>query len=68
MVGQPTVDRGLVMKQAISKLERKVGDDYESSKTQLASLIADFEREIERELKYLKTIKKRFNLPSKGSD
>ena len=66
MVGQPTVDRGLVMKQAISKLERKVGDDYESSKTQLASLIADFEREIERELKYLKTIKKRFNLSSKN--
>ena len=64
MVGQPTVDRGLVMKQAISKLERKVGD-YESLKTKLASLIADFEREIERELKYLKTLKKRYDLKEK---
>ena len=67
MVGQPTVDRGLLMKQAISKLERKVGD-YESLKTTLASQIADFEKEIERELKYLKTLKKRYNLSSKGSD
>tara|TARA_Y100001970_G_C14081662_1_gene775061 strand:+ start:157 stop:354 length:198 start_codon:yes stop_codon:yes gene_type:complete len=65
MVGQPTVDRGLVMKQSISKLERKVGD-YESLRTSLASQIADFEREIERELKYLKTLKKRFNLSSKN--
>ena len=64
MVGQPTVDRGLVMKQAISKLERKVGD-YESLKTKLASLIADFEREIERELKYLKTLKKLYDLKEK---
>ena len=64
MVGQPTVDRGLVMKQAISKLERKVGD-YESLKIKLASMIADFEKEIERELQYLKAQKKRFALVSK---
>ena len=64
MVGQPTVDRGLLMKQAISKLERKVGD-YESLKTTLASQIADFEREIERELKYLKTLKKLYDLKEK---
>ncbi len=65
MVAQPTVDRGLLMKQAISKLERKVGD-YESLKTTLASQIADFEKEIDRELKYLKTLKKRFDLESVG--
>tara|TARA_Y100000817_G_C16783248_1_gene511529 strand:+ start:709 stop:903 length:195 start_codon:yes stop_codon:yes gene_type:complete len=64
MVGQPTVDRGLVMKQCIDKLERKVGDS-ESLRTLLGSQIADFEREIERELQYLKTLKKRFDLKEK---
>ena len=64
MVGQPTVDRRLVMKQCIDKLERKVGDS-ESLRTLLGSQIADFEREIERELQYLKSLKKRFDLKEK---
>jgi uncharacterized coiled-coil protein SlyX len=64
MVGHPTVDRGLHMKQCIDKLERKVGD-YESLKTSLGTQIADFEKEIQRELQYLKTLKKRFNIVSK---
>lgn len=64
MVGLPTVDRGLAMKQCIDKLERKVCDS-DSLKTLLASQIADFEREIERELQYLKTLKKRFDLKEK---
>ena len=64
MVGQPTVDRGLSMKECISKLERKVGDS-ESLRTLLASQIADFEKEIERELKYLKTLKKLYDLKEK---
>ena len=64
MVVHPTVDRGVHMKQCIDKLERKVGD-YESLRTLLASQIADFEREIERELKYLKTLKKLYDLKEK---
>ena len=63
MVGQPTVDRGLVMKQCIEKLERE--PKKEGLKTGLAIQIADFEREIERELQYLKTLKKRFDLKEK---
>ena len=64
MVGHPTVVRGLHMKQCIDKLERKVGD-YESLKTSLGTQIADFEKEIQRELQYLKTLKKRFNIVPK---
>ena len=63
MVVHPTVDRGFHMKQCIEKLERD--PKSKELRTNLGSQIADFEREIERELEYLKNIKQRFNIASK---
>ena len=63
MVVGHTVDRGFHMKQCIEKLERD--PKSKELRTNLGSQIADFEREIERELQYLKTLKKRFNIVSK---
>jgi len=63
MGSEPTVDRGVAIKMCIDKIERDPKSI--SLRTSLGSQIADFERELQKELDYLKVIKKRFDIVSK---